>query len=273
MSYFDDLFSLRGRTALVTGGARGIGRMLAETLARAGADVLIASRRGEACETAAAELNSLGLRGHVVGFAGDVATEGGVEALATAVRSRTDRLHVLVNNAGRTWGAPLEQFPHSAWEKVMAVNVAGPFGLIQRLLPQLEAAGRGGDPARVVNIGSVMGAAPIGEKAYSYAASKAALHHLTRILAGELAGRNVTVNAIAPGVFPTDMTAFASDDADRRRLTEKGVPLRRLGRPSDFAGLLLVLCGPTGSYITGGILPVDGGVGVETGVTLFPEVE
>lgn len=263
--YFESLFSLAGKTALVTGGATGIGRMVAETLVRAGAEVLIASRKGEACELVAAELNALGAPGHAAGLAGDVGTEAGVASLAAAVGARSPRLHILVNNAGRSWGAPLGEFPFKAWDAVMAVNVAGLFSLTQALLPRLRAAGTAADPARVVNLGSVMGTQPMGNRAYSYAASKAAVHHLTRILAQELVSDHITVNALAPGPFQSRMMAFATADAAARARTEAGVPMGRLGRAEDIAGALLFLCGGGGTYTTGAVIPVDGGKHVMTG--------
>lgn len=196
-TFLEKLFSVAGRTALVTGGASGIGEMITEALAAAGARVLIASRKVEACEAVAERLNAQGLPGSVEAFAGDVGTEAGVKALAADVAQRTDKLHILVNNAGRTWGTPLGAFPHRAWGDVLAVNLAGPFSLTQQLLPLLKAAGSIDDPARVINLGSVMGTQPLSKGAYSYSASKAAVHHLTRILANELAEDHITVNAFA----------------------------------------------------------------------------
>lgn len=268
-AYLDTLFSVSGKMALVTGGATGIGRMIAEALVRAGARVLIVSRKGDACEDVARELNGLGAPGSAEGFAGDVGTEAGVMALADGVRERTSALHILVNNAGKSWGEPLDVFPYKAWESVFSVNVAGLFTLTQQLLPLLQAAASDEDPARVVNLGSVMGALPMGDRAYSYAASKAAVHHLTRILAKELAGRRITVNAFAPGPFQSRMTAFATANEATRALVAAGVPFGRIGRPDDIAGALLFLCGRGGAYTTGAIIPLDGGVGVECGHDLF----
>lgn len=267
----DQLFGLKGKTALVTGGSSGIGEMAAEGLVRAGARVLIASRKGDACAAVAARLNALDAPGRAEGFAGDVSTADGAEALAAEVAARTDALHILMNNAGRSWGAPLGAFPFEAWDKVMALNLSGLFHLTQALLPLLEAAASDDDPARVVNTGSVMGERALGDGAYSYAASKAAVHHLTAILAKELAGRRITVNAIAPGPFLSKMTAFATGREDQRDVVAQGVPLGRVGRPEDIAGCMGFLCGRGGAYITGAILPVSGGINVMTGPALFDD--
>jgi NAD(P)-dependent dehydrogenase (short-subunit alcohol dehydrogenase family) len=269
-SYFDHLFSLAGKTALVTGGSAGIGRIIAECLVRAGAQVIIASRKKDACEETAAQLNAMGAPGKAIAMPGDVGTEAGLTALAGSVAGRFAKLSILVNNAGRTWGAKLEEFPYAAWEKVWPVNVAGTFTLTQKLLPQLAAAATQDDPARVINLGSVMGSQPMGDGgAYSYAASKAAVHHLTRILAKELAPRRITVNALAPGVFESRMTAFATRDASRLPLVEGRVPFGRLGRAEDIAAAVLYLCGRGGAYTTGAILPIDGGLSVDTGPDLW----
>lgn len=263
------LFSLEGKTALVTGGATGIGRMAATGLMMAGAHVLIASRKADACLAVAKELNAMDSPGSVTGFAGDVGTEAGIDALARATVDRTDKLHILMNNAGITWGAPMGQFPHQAWEKVMNVNVAGLFHLTQALLPTLMATATPDDPARVVNVGSVMGEAALGDGAYSYAASKAAVLHLTKIMAKELAGHHVTVNALAPGPFVSKMTAFATADEGMRDKVGADVPLGRVGRDEDIAGCMQFLCGQGGSYITGAVLPVSGGIQVMSGPNLF----
>lgn len=269
MAFLDDLFGLSGKVALVTGGATGIGRMASEALVRAGARVLIASRKGEACEAVARELNALGAPGSAEGFAGDVANEAGIKALVAEVRKRTDVLHILFNNAGRSWGAPLEDFPHSAWESVMALNVAGPFTLTRDLVPLLEKGASADDPARVVNVGSIMGHTPMGEGAYSYAASKAAVHHITRIFALELAEKQITCNAFAPGPFLSKMTAFAIGSEEGAARSAKRVPMGRIGRPSDIMGSILYFCGRGGAYTTGCILPIDGGMSVRTGPRLF----
>jgi NAD(P)-dependent dehydrogenase (short-subunit alcohol dehydrogenase family) len=268
-TYFDSLFSLPGKFALVTGGATGIGRMIAEALVHAGATVVIASRKLDACEETATALNALGTDGSAVALAADISSEAGVLALADEIARRFPLLSILINNAGVSWGAPLDDFPYSAWNRVMSANVAGMFTLTQKLLPVLSANASADDPARVINLGSVMGAQPMGDRVYSYSASKAAVHHLTRILAKELAPRHVTVNALAPGLFESRMTAFATKDAERLPRIQERIPLRRLGRPEDIAAAMLLLCGRGGAYVTGAILPIDGGVGVETGPDLW----
>lgn len=263
------LFSLEGKTALVTGGATGIGRMAATGLMMAGAHVLIASRKEDACLAVAEQLNAMDAPGSAEGFAGDVGTEDGIEALAKGTTERTDTLHILMNNAGITWGAPMGAFPHAAWEKVMNVNVTGLFHLTQSLLPTLIATATPDDPARVVNVGSVMGEAALGDGAYSYSASKAAVLHLTKIMAKELAGHHVTVNALAPGPFVSKMTAFATADEGMRDKVGGDVPLGRVGRDEDIAGCMQFLCGKGGSFLTGAILPVSGGIQVMSGPNLF----
>lgn len=265
------LFSVEGKTALVTGGATGIGRMAAEALVRAGARVLIASRKADACEAVAAELNALGAPGQAEGFGGDVATQEGVEALTFEVKNRTDALDILMNNAGVSWGAPMGQFPHEAWDKVMSVNVAGLFDLTQKLLPMLMKSGSADDPSRIINVGSVMGEVPMGDGAYSYSASKAAVLHLTKIMAKEFSPFHITVNALAPGPFVSRMTAFATADETTREKVGKSVPLGRVGRAEDIAGCILFLCGQGGSYVTGAVIPVSGGINVVTAGNIFAE--
>lgn len=265
----EDLFSLKGKTALITGGGSGIGAMMAEGFAAAGARVIICSRKQHQVDGMAEEINAKGLPGTVESFAGDVGSEAGVDAIAAEVNRRTDALHILVNNAGISWGAPLGAFPHSAWEKVMNVNVAGLFHLTQKLLPLLIKTATDDDPARVLNLGSVMGKHPLGDGAYSYSASKAAVHHLTAILGKELAGQRVTVNALAPGPFQSKMTAFATAKEEQAEAVGNDVPLGRIGRPSDIQGASLFLCSRGGAYVTGAVLPLDGGIHVITGGNLF----
>ena len=269
MSIYEDLFSVKGKTALVTGAATGIGRMAATALAMAGAKVLIASRKGADCERVAGEISALGGPGSAEGFAGDVSTEAGIDALVAEVKARTGQLHILINNAGVTWGEPLETFPYKAWSRVLDVNVTGLFHLTRQLLPLLDAAASDADPARIINLGSVMGTQPMADGAYSYTASKAAVHHLTRTLADEFAGRRITVNAFAPGPFQSRMTAFATGSDEGADKVGQRVPLGRIGAPTDIAAATLFLCGRGGSYVTGAILPLDGGQSVQHGMKLF----
>ncbi len=271
MHYLEKLFSVSGKVALVTGGATGIGRGIATALVQGGARVMIASRKGGDCEKVAAELNALGAPGSAEGFAGDVGSEDGVRALVEAVKARTDRLHILVNNAGVTWGEPYESFPWHAWQKVLTVNVTALFTLTRDLTPLLQAAASDADPARVINLGSVMGTQPLADGAYSYTASKAAVHHLTQTLANEFAGKRITVNAFAPGPFQSRMTAFATGTEEGAAQVGARVPLGRIGSPDDIAAATLFLCGHGGSYITGAILPLDGGQHVQHGMRLFKE--
>jgi len=252
-----DLFRLTGKTALVTGGAHGLGRMIAEGLLRAGATVAISSRDAARCATAAAELSALG---RCLPLPADLSTPEAAVQLAHQVREQLGRCHILVNNAGKTWGAPIEKFPDKAWAGVMAVNVQAPFTLIRELLPELGAAATAEDPARIINIGSVAGLRAERLQAYSYAASKAAVHMMTRDLAVDLADRHITVNAVVPGYFPTNMTAHmrSGDDVDPKLLSH--IPLKRLGRPEDIAGIVILLSSRAGGYITGTLIPVDGGL-------------
>ncbi len=268
-AYLRGLYGLEGKVALVTGGATGIGRMTAEALVRAGARVMIASRKAADCARVADELNALGAAGSAEAFGADLSTEEGINAASDEVKKRTDKLHILFNNSGVSWGAPLKDFPHAAWEKVMNINVAAAFTLTRNLLPLLKAAASDSDPARVVNIGSVMGIMPFSDGAYSYSASKAAILHLTRILAQEFAGRRITVNAFAPGPFQSRMTEFATGSDDKADKVGQGVPLGRIGSPKDIAGAALYLCGPAGAYVTGAIIPIDGGLHNVTHTGLF----
>jgi NAD(P)-dependent dehydrogenase (short-subunit alcohol dehydrogenase family) len=251
------LFGLENKVALVTGGAQGMGRMIAGGLIDAGAKVYITSRKREICEAAALEL---GKHGACVALCADLNTPEAVAALAGDLKGREPRLHILINNAGRTWGAPLESFPDKAWPGVMAVNVQGPFTLVRELLPLLATGASREDPARVINIGSLAGVRAEPLSAYSYAASKAAIHHLSRVLAKDLAPRHITVNSVIPGYFPTQMTAhIRGQDAELSRLLER-VPLGRLGEPDDIAGACVFLCSRAGRYLTAADLIVDGGM-------------
>jgi len=261
-----DLFSVKGRVALVTGGGSGLGRVCAEALLSAGARVLIVSRKAEVCEAAAKELSALG---PCEGFGGTVQSEAGVAALAEEVRKRASELHILVNNAGVSWGEPYEGYPWKAFDRVLSVNVTGLFELTRELTPLMIKAASSERPASVVNLGSVMGTVTQAENAYAYSASKAAVHHLTKILAAELAARHVTVNAIAPGPFPSNMTKFAIGSDEGRAHAAGTVPMGRVGAPADLAGTLLYLTGRAGAYTTGAIVPLDGGIHCAAAPSMF----
>jgi NAD(P)-dependent dehydrogenase (short-subunit alcohol dehydrogenase family) len=249
------LFDLSGKTAVVTGGTRGIGLMMARGLLEAGARVYISSRKADACADAAQELSRYGT---VTAIPADLSTEAECLRLASEVGDREQALNILVNNAGATWGAPLAEFPAAAWDKVVDLNLKAPFFLTRAFLPLLEAGGTQDDPARVINVGSIDGLHVPSLPTYSYSASKAGLHHLTRVLARELGPRQITVNAVAPGPFESKMMAAtlkASGDEIAGR-----APLRRIGRPDDMAGVAVYLSSRAGSYVTGAVIPVDGGL-------------
>jgi NAD(P)-dependent dehydrogenase (short-subunit alcohol dehydrogenase family) len=254
MSECSELFSIAGRTALVTGGSRGIGLMIARGYVEAGAKVYISSRKADACDRVAAELSEVG---ECIALPADLSSEAECRRLAEAVAEREPSLDILVNNAGATWGAPLEQYDEAAWERVLALNVKGVFHLTKFLVPLLEKAGTADEPARVINVGSIDGIhVPILET-YSYSASKAAVHQLTRHLARRLAP-TVTVNAIAPGPFESKMMAATLEAAGDA--IAASAPLKRIGRPDDMAGVAIFLASRAGAYLTGAVIPVDGGI-------------
>jgi NAD(P)-dependent dehydrogenase (short-subunit alcohol dehydrogenase family) len=251
----ENLFSVRGKAVAVTGGSRGIGYMIAEGFVRSGARVIITARKAEACEEAAAALGELG---DCVAFPADIGSTDGRAAFAAEIAAREPELHVLVNNAGTTWGATVDEYPESGWDKVLATNTVGLFDLTRLLLPQLRAAASAADPARVINIGSIDGLRVPDTENYAYAASKSAVHMITRHLSKRLAGDNVTVNAIAPGPFPSKMMAFILDEHAEEVAAQ--VPLGRIGRPEDMAGTALFLASKAGSFLSGTVIPVDGGI-------------
>jgi NAD(P)-dependent dehydrogenase (short-subunit alcohol dehydrogenase family) len=250
-----DLFDVSGKTALVTGGSRGIGLMIARGFVEAGAKVYISSRKAEVCDEVAAELSKVGT---CISVPADLAEDAECTRLAGEVAATESRLHILVNNAGATWGAPIADYPSAAFDKLLTLNVKAPFLLTQALLPQLEAAGKPDDPARVINIGSIDAIQVPMLETYAYSSSKAGVHQLTRHLARSLGPRNITVNAVAPGPFESKMMAetlrnFGDSIA-------RSSPLGRIGRPDDMAGIAIFLSSRAGSYVTGAIIPVDGGI-------------
>jgi NAD(P)-dependent dehydrogenase (short-subunit alcohol dehydrogenase family) len=249
------LFDLTGKVAVVTGGTRGIGLMMARGLLQAGASAYISSRKPEAGDAAVEELSKYGV---VLSVPADLSREEECLRLAEEVGRYEEGVHILVNNAGANWGAPLEEFPAHGWDKVLDLNLKAPFYLTRAFLPLLEAAGTADDPARVINVGSIDGLRPPGFQTYSYSASKAGLHQLTRVLARELGPRHITVNAVAPGPFESKMMAatLAAHGGDIAAAS----PLGRIGRPDDMAGVTVFLSGRGSAYITGAVIPVDGGI-------------
>jgi NAD(P)-dependent dehydrogenase (short-subunit alcohol dehydrogenase family) len=248
-----DLFSLEGRTALITGGSRGIGRMIAAGFLAQGARVYISARKAQACDAAATELAK---QGHCVSLPADVSTTDGAQALALAYAKHETRLDILVNNAGAAWGEPFDEFPEKGWDKVLDLNLKAPFFLTQMLAPLLREAAKT-QPAKVINIASIDGVSVNPQETYSYAASKAGLIHLTRRMALRLIKDNIVVTAIAPGAFASDMNRDARDHADD---VSQRIPAGRIGRDEDMAGAAIYLASRAGDYVVGSTLVVDGGV-------------
>ena len=250
-----DLFSLAGRVALVTGGSRGIGKMIAQGFIAQGARVYISSRKAEVCEQTAKELSQGG--GKCVALPVDVSTNEGVAALAAAYGCHESTLDILVNNAGAAWLAEFDAFPEKGWDKVVDLNLKAPFFLTQALHGALQKAARPERPAKVINIASIDGVSVNPQETYSYAASKSGLIHLTKRMALQLAPQNIVVSAIAPGAFASDMNTLARDHADE---VAKRIPLRRIGTDEDMAGAAIFLASRAGDYVVGSTLIVDGGV-------------
>lgn len=253
----NDLFNVEGKVAVVTGGSRGIGFMIAEGLVSNGVKVYITARKASACDEAAARLAE---HGECISLPADLSTEDGVASFVERFTAQEDRLDILVNNAGAAWGAPLGEFPDTGFEKVLDVNVKAPFMLTQALLPQLRASADADDPARVIMIGSVDGIkVPFGDN-YSYSASKAGIHMLARHMAHHLVKEHITVNTIAPGPFESKMMSYMLDDPGRRATVVASTPRGRIGTPEDVAGATLFLASRAGAWLTGVVLPVDGGI-------------
>ncbi len=256
-----DLFNVSGKVALVTGGSRGIGEMIAEGFVANGVRTYISARKAEACDATAARLSQIG---DCISIPTDLSTKAGIDALADEIKSREKTLDILVNNAGATWGAPIGEFPESAWDKVMDINVKSPFFLTQSLLPLLEKSASPEDPARVINIGSVDGLKNSRWDNFPYGPSKAAIHHLTRQLGARLVKENIILNAIAPGPFPTWMLSTGvgfggeTEGVDWERVG-KNNPRGRVGTAEDIAGLAIYLCSRAGAFTVGETITCDGG--------------
>jgi NAD(P)-dependent dehydrogenase (short-subunit alcohol dehydrogenase family) len=249
----NDLFSLRGRTALITGGSRGIGRMIAAGFLAQGARVYISARKASVCDQTALALSALG---HCVSLPGDVATVAGAKTLAAAFAAREEKLDILVNNAGAAWAAPFDEFPENGWDKVVDTNLKAPFFLTQALMPQLRKAGQS-HCAKVINIASIDGISVNPQETYSYAASKAGLIHLTQRMSLRLIKDNIVCSAIAPGAFASDMNRDARDHAIE---VSARIPAGRIGTDEDMAGAAIYLASRAGDYVVGATLVVDGGV-------------
>lgn len=251
-----DLFDVSGKVAVVTGGSTGIGAMIARGFVENGVKTYITARKQPQLDDTAAALSEFG---ECIAIQSDLSTMDGVNAFADAVLAQEDKVDILINNAGATWGAPVDEFPESGWDKVMDLNVKSIFFLTQRFLPALRAAGSKDDPSRVVNIASINGITHPGMNNYSYSASKAAVIQLTRHMAADLGPENININGIAPGFFPSKMTAFLLTE-DPEEMEVEGQPVQRLGRPSDAAGTTIYLCSKASNYLCGHTIVMDGGV-------------
>ncbi|MBN8990116.1 MAG: SDR family oxidoreductase [Rhizobiales bacterium] len=250
-----ELFNVQGKIALVTGGSRGIGEMIARAYVENGVKVYITARKADACDALARELSAIG---ECISLPADISRMDEIDRLASELQKRESRLDILVNNAGSSWGADFATFPESGWDKVMDLNVKSPFFMTQRVLKLLEAAGSENNYARVINIGSIEGMRTSHLEAYSYAASKAAVLHVTRMMAKYLAKKHITVNAIAPGYFPSKMTD-AIPEADSAVIQDH-TPMRRWGHPEDMAGVAIYLASKASGFVCGAVIPVDGGL-------------
>jgi NAD(P)-dependent dehydrogenase (short-subunit alcohol dehydrogenase family) len=250
----EELFSVRGKVALVTGGSRGIGEMIARGYIANGAKVYITSRKASDCDALAEELSRFG---ECVSIPADLSQMSEIDRLASEIERREGALHILVNNAGASWGATFDDFPEAGWDKVMDLNVKSVFFLTQRLAKLLEAGAAEDDFARVINIGSIDGLHVAPYETYSYAASKAGVNHLTRMMAKFLAAKRIQVNGIAPGYFPSKMTAGLGEEFGAQ--AAKAAPMQRWGRPEDMAGIALYLSSKASGFTCGAVIPVDGG--------------
>lgn len=253
--HISNLFSIAGKTALITGGSRGIGLMIASTFVENGAKVYISSRKAAVCQKVAEELSSIGT---CIAIPADLSTKEGRDNLVSELKKQEEGLDILINNAGANWSAPFGEYPENGYDKVMDLNLKSVFYLTQELLPLLEKNATIAQPARVINVGSIDGMRVSMIDNSVYGMSKVAVHHMTKILAVKLAGKGITVNAIAPGPFPSKMTQGMLNNFQKQ--IEKMSPMRRIGEPSDMGGIAVFLASSAGAHLNGAIIPVDGGI-------------
>lgn len=251
----NNLFSIKDKVVLVTGGSRGIGLMIASTFVENGAKVYISSRKATVCQEVSDKLSEIGT---CIAVPADLSTKEGRKALVEAITEKEEKLDVLINNAGAAWGSPFEQFPEDGYDKIMDLNVKSLFFLTQDFMPLLKASADLSDPARVINVGSIDGIRVPGIDNSAYAVSKAAVHHMTKVLAIKFSGKGISVNAIAPGPFPSKMTEWLLDKFQKQ--VEGINPMKRIGIPGDMGGVALYLASPAGAYVNGVVIPVDGGM-------------
>ena len=253
----NNLFDVAGKVAVVTGGSSGIGAMMAQGLLENGAKVYITARKADRLHAAAEELSKFG---ECIAIPGDMSSVEGIEAFVAEVISREGKIDIMINNAGANWGAPIEDFPESGWDKVMDINIKSIFFSIQKFLPLLKAAGTAEDPARVINIASINGIRNSGMPTYAYSASKSGVIHLTEHLATDLASSNVNVNAIAPGLFPSNMTKQIVENDGMTTAAIARIPRGRMGKPEDIAGTAIFLSSQASAWVTGHTIVLDGGM-------------
>ena len=248
------LLDIAGKVALVTGGSRGIGEMIAEGFVKNGAKTFITSRKADQCDETAKRLSKFG---ECISIPADLTDSNEIKKVKSKVESETNTLNILVNNAGAVWAADFDNFPENGWDKVMDTNVKAMFFLTQQFIKLLEENGTNEDPSRIINIGSIDGLGIPRAETYSYPASKAAVHHLTKVMANRLAERNINVNAIAPGPFESQMMKSTLKSFSEEIINS--VPRKRIGKPEDMAGASIFLSSKASAYITGIVMTVDGG--------------
>lgn len=253
----NNLFSLNGKTAVITGGSSGIGAMIAKSFVENGVKTYITSRKQNALEEKAKEFSHYG---ECIALQSDLSSNKGIIEFVNTIGRLENSMDILVNNAGTSWSAPIVGFPEHGWDKVMDINLKSVFFLTQQLLPLLKSAGNKKDPSRVINIASINGITHPNMPTYSYSSSKAAVIHLTKHMGADLARENININGIAPGYFPSKMTSFIEHDEEMTRMVLNKIPIRRMGEPDDIAGAAIYLSSKASSWICGQTIVVDGGM-------------